>query len=164
MPHKRNPHKSERVCSLARLVRANVLTAMENIALEHERDLTNSANERAIFPESFVAVDYMALEMTKILSGLVFYPQNIRRNLEMTNGLIMAERVMIYLTDNRGMGRQDAHELVRTLAQQAFENGRHLRDLLLERKVLTKSEADELFDYTTYIGSAQMIVEEAVGD
>ncbi len=164
MPHKRNPHKSERVCSLARLVRANVLTAMENIALEHERDLTNSANERAIFPESFVAVDYMVLEMDRILSGLVFYPENIRRNLEMTRGLIMAERVMIYLTDKKGMGRQDAHELVRTLAQEAFEGGRHLKDLLLEKKVLNREEAAELFDYSTYIGQAEKIVEEAVKD
>jgi len=164
MPHKRNPHKSERVCSLARVVRANVMVAMENIALEHERDLTNSANEREIFPESFVAVDYMVGEMTGILAGLVFYPENIRRNLEMTRGLVMAERVMIYLTEKKGMGRQDAHELVRTLAQEAFAGGLHLKDLLVERKVLDRNEAAELFDYTTYIGQAEKIVEDAVRD
>jgi adenylosuccinate lyase len=162
MPHKRNPHKSERVCSLARLVRANVLTAMENVALEHERDLTNSANERAIFSESFIATDYMVLEMNRILGGLVFYPENIRKNLELTKGLIMAERVMIYLVENKGMGRQDAHELVRALAQDAFVKGRHLKELLVERKVLGKEEAAKLFDYATYIGQAEKIVEDAV--
>ncbi len=164
MPHKRNPHKSERVCSLARLVRANVLTAMENVALEHERDLTNSANERAIFAESFIATDYMLIEMEKILGGLVFYPENIRRNLELTKGLIMAERVMIYLVEKKGMGRQEAHELVRVLAQSAFQDNRHLKEVLLEKRVLAKGEADELFDYNTYIGQAEKIVEEAVKD
>jgi adenylosuccinate lyase len=164
MPHKRNPHQSERICSLARLVRANVLTAMENISLEHERDLTNSANERVIFGESFIAVDFMAIEMAKILSGLVFYPKSIKRNLELTKGLIMSERVMIYLVEKKGIGRQEAHERVRTAAQEAFRTGKHFKELLVGNGVLTKAEAEELFDYTTYIGSAQMIVEEAVRD
>ncbi|MDD5171422.1 MAG: adenylosuccinate lyase [Candidatus ainarchaeum sp.] len=164
MPQKRNPHKSERVCSLARLVRANAMTAMENISLEHERDLTNSANERAIFGESFICVDYMALQMAKILDGLVFYPENIKRNLELTQGLIMSERVMIHLVETGKFGRQDAHETVRQLAQEAFSKGRHLKDLVIAQKLLTKKEADELFDYSTYIGHAKKIVEDAVKD
>lgn len=164
MPHKRNPHKSERVCSLARIVRANSLTALENIALEHERDLTNSANERAIFAESFIALDYMALETTKILGSLVFYPENIRRNLELTKGLVMAERVMIHLVDSGKMGRQEAHELVRELSQRAFAEKRNLKDLLVEKKVLDRATSEELFDYSTYIGHAKKIVEEAVRD
>ncbi len=162
MPQKRNPHKSERVCSLARLVRANVLTAIENIPLEHERDLTNSANERAIFSESFIALDYMTIEMTKILSGLVFFPQNIKRNLELTKGLIMSERLMITLVEKGIMGRQEAHELVRTMAHEAFGKGQHLKDLVLEKKLLTQKEADYVFDYSTYIGNAVEIVENAV--
>ena len=162
MPHKRNPHKSERICSLARLVRANTMTALENIALEHERDLTNSANERAIFGESFVAADYMTLQLTKILEGLEFFPENIGRNLELTHGLIMAERLMIALTEK--MGRQEAHELVRTLSQEAFASKRHLKKLVIERKILDKKQADELFDYSTYIGHAEHIVEEATKD
>jgi adenylosuccinate lyase len=164
MPHKRNPHKSERLCSIARLVRANLSAALENIALEHERDLTNSANERAIFGESFIAVDYMALEMTKILQSLVFYPENIRRNLELTQGLIMAERVMIHLAGGGRMGRQEAHELVRELSQKAFSEKRHLRDVLVEKKILDSKTADALFDYSTYTGHAKKIVEEAVRD
>lgn len=164
MPQKRNPHKSERVCSLARLSRANVLTAIENIALEHERDLTNSANERAIFGESFISVDYMALEMTKILDGLVFYPDNIKKDLELTRGLVMSERIMIHLVESGKLGRQEAHEAVRQIAQEAFGNGRHMKELVLERKLLTNAEAEELFDYTTYIGQAKKIVEDAVKD
>ncbi|MBI5227620.1 adenylosuccinate lyase [Candidatus Micrarchaeota archaeon] len=164
MPQKRNPHKSERVCSLARLVRANVLTAMENIALEHERDLTNSANERAIFAESFISVDYMLVEMTKILGGLNFFHENIKRNLELTNGLIMSERLMIYLVENKKMGRQEAHELVRTMAQEAFSGKKHLKALVIDKKLLSKKEADELFDYSTYTGCAKEIVENAVKD
>ncbi|MEW6749228.1 MAG: adenylosuccinate lyase [Candidatus Micrarchaeota archaeon] len=162
MPHKRNPHKSERVCSLARLVRANALTALENIALEHERDLTNSANERAIFGESFVAVDYMARQLTAILGSLVFYPENMKRNLELTRGLVMAERIMIYLVDTGKMGRQEAHELVRELSQQAFSEKRHLKDVMVEKNVLSEKEAVELFDYSTYIGHAQSIVDSAL--
>ncbi|MBI5047043.1 hypothetical protein HZC07_04930 [Candidatus Micrarchaeota archaeon] len=104
----------------------------------------------------------MTLELTKILGGLVFYPENIKRNLELSNGLIMAERIMIYLTDAKGMGRQEAHELVRTLSHEAFNNQRHLRDVILEKKVLTSDEAKKLFDYSTYIGSAEKIVENAV--
>jgi adenylosuccinate lyase len=150
------------VCSLARLVRANVLTAIENIALEHERDLTNSANERAIFGESFVCVDYMALEMTKILGGIVFYPDNIKRNLELTQGLVMSERIMIHLVESGRLGRQEAHEAVRQLAQEAFAKRLHMKQLVVERKLLSKKDADEIFDYTTYIGHAKKIVEDAV--
>ena len=164
MPQKRNPHKCERVCSLARLPRANVLTAIENIALEHERDLTNSANERAIFAESFICADYMALEMSKILEELVFYPDNIRRNLGHTKGLIMSERIMIYLVETGKMGRQDAHEAVRQAAQEAFAKGLNMQDVVIGRKLLTKKEAETLFDYTTYVGFAEKIVEEAVRD
>lgn len=164
MPHKRNPHKSERICSLARVVRANVQTALENMPLEHERDLTNSANERFIFPESFIVTDYMAKQMTSLLEGLVFYPENIQKNLELTRGLIMAERVMIALV-KKGVGRQEAHELVRTLAQTAFREKKALKDLLKESeagKKFQEKELDGLFDPATYLGKADEIVDAAI--
>lgn len=167
MPHKRNPHKSERVCSLARVVRANAQVALENIALEHERDLTNSANERLIFPESFIVLDYMLKEMIFILKGLEFFPERIKRNLELTNGLIMAERVMIAITDSKMMGRQEAHEFMRELSQRAFREGKHLRDLLAASgpgRKFGKKEIDGLFDYSSYIGEAEKIVERALKD
>lgn len=167
MPQKRNPHKSERVCSIARLVRSNVAVALENISLEHERDLTNSASERVIFSESFMAVTYMLDEMNKILSGLQFFDDNIDKNLELTNGLVMAERLMILLVE-RGMGRQDAHELARTLAQKAFKEKKHLKEVVKQEKKITElipaKELDALFNPKTYIGKAQEIVKDAVSE
>ncbi len=167
MPHKRNPHKSERVCSLARLVRANVQVALENVALEHERDLTNSANERFLFSESFIVLDYMIKEITAILKGLEFFPQRISANLELTHGLIMAERLMIEITEKGLMGRQEAHEFVRELSQKAFREGKHLKELFATSeagKKFQKKEIDALFDYGTYIGEAEKLVERALKD
>jgi len=163
MPQKRNPHKCERVCSLARIVRANVQVALENIPLEHERDLTNSANERVIFSSSFIATDYMVKQMVAILSGLEFFHENIKRNLELTKGLIMAERLMIELT-KKGMGRQEAHELVRTIAQEAFRMKAHLKDIAIKKKIISEKEAERIFNPETYIGEAEKIVENALRD
>lgn len=164
MPHKRNPHKSERVCSLARLVRANVQTALENIPLEHERDLTNSANERFIFPESFIVTDYMAKEMAAVLEGLQFFPENIKKNLELTRGLVMAERIMMELV-MKGTGRQEAHEAVREIAQKAFNEKKSMKEAFSQSplaKKFSQKELDVLFDPTTYTGEAEKIVENAV--
>lgn len=164
MPHKRNPHKSERICSLARIVRANVQTALENIPLEHERDLTNSANERFIFPESFITTDYMLVQLSSILPGLQFFPENIKRNLELTRGLIMAERIMLALAE-KGVGRQQAHEAVRELSQKAFADGKSLRETLEASPLgnkFSRKELDSLFDPSTYMGDAESIVERAV--
>jgi len=165
MPQKRNPHKCERVCSLARRVRSNVQVALENIALEHERDLTNSANERFIFAESFILTDYMASQMNGILSGLQFFPENIRRNLEFSGGLVLAERVMIELA-KRGMGRQEAHEMLRNCSIEAFNSKKGLLTILLLKKevgkLISKRELEALFDYSGYIGLAPQIVEKAV--
>ncbi|MCX6773194.1 MAG: adenylosuccinate lyase, partial [Candidatus Micrarchaeota archaeon] len=166
MPQKRNPHKCERVCSLARLVRSNVQVALENIALEHERDLTNSANERFIFAQSFIITDYMVSEMNKILAGLQFFPENIEKNLQLTGGAVMAERVMIALT-KRGMSRQQAHELMRTSNIEAMQAKKKLYDVLATKKdvlkLIPKDELVKMFNPKNYIGEAQEIVERAVG-
>ncbi|MEM4137826.1 MAG: adenylosuccinate lyase [Candidatus Anstonellaceae archaeon] len=165
MPHKKNPHKSERICSLARLIRANVMVALENVALEHQRDLTNSANERIIISHSFILVDYMVLQMKNVLSSLEFYPQNIKKNLELSKGAILSERVMIALTE-AGMSRQKAHELLRISSWQAQEKNISLFEVLSKNKevmqYLKKEKLKELFDYKTYIGQANEIVEEVL--
>ncbi|MBI5159201.1 adenylosuccinate lyase [Candidatus Micrarchaeota archaeon] len=162
MPQKRNPHKSERVCSLARVVRANVQTALENIALEHERDLTNSANERFIIPESFIVTDYMLSEVIKILEGLEFFPENIERNLKSGGGAILSERIMIALV-GKGLGRQEAHELMRTINMEAFEKKKTLKTVISENSKVNKlfkgKELQELLDEKTYVGKAKEIVE-----
>jgi len=161
MPHKRNPHKSERICSLARVVRANVQIALENVPLEHERDLTNSANERYIFPESFITLDYMLVEMGKILASLTLYDKNIKRNLELTKGLVTAERVMLALAEK--IGRQKAHELVRKCSMKAFEEGKQLGEILSHdaevKKHLTGAQIKELTNPYTYTGLAGEIID-----
>ncbi len=165
MPQKRNPHKSERICSLSRVVRANLSVALENIPLEHERDLTNSASERFIIPQSFIVVDYMLLQTMKIVSDLDFFKQNIKRNLELTNGLVMAERIMIALTE-AGMGRQDAHAHVRAASIRALKSGQHLKQVLSKdkqvRKFISVKNLYELFDIETYVGKASQIVDRVV--
>ena len=164
MPHKRNPIRSEKVSGLARVLYSNVLPALLNNPLWHERDLTNSSVERVILPESFVLLDEMLKSMKKVLSGLEFFPENIRRNLYMTNNLIMAEPLMLKLTE-KGMGRQEAHELVRGLAMKAFGENRDLIAVAREnedvRRFLTEDDFESLKP-ENYIGMAPQIVENVI--
>ncbi len=165
MPQKRNPHKSERLCSLARVVRAQIPIALENIPTEHERDLTNSAAERYLVPTMFCTVDFMLIELSKILSNLTFDDAAIARNLRLTQGGILAERVMMALA-SKGMGRQDAHELMRTASREAAVRGLPLQDILRADtevgRLLKPKELDALFEPATYVGQAQEIVRRAV--
>ncbi len=108
MPHKRNPVLSENLCSLAKRVRTNILPALENISLEHERDLTNSANERIIIPETVILTHFMVKRMTKILAGLEFYHKNIRKNVQIDPAIFM-EKKMVELVTHQGLGRQAAY-------------------------------------------------------
>ncbi len=123
MPHKRNPIKSEQICGLARVVRAQVLPALENMPLWDERDLTNSSCERVVFPESFILTDHLITLSIRTLSGLRLRPENIERNLSMLHGLNMAENVMVELA-KKGAGRQQAHEIMRQASMLAFEEKR----------------------------------------
>ncbi|NJE01450.1 adenylosuccinate lyase [Thermococcus sp. JdF3] len=164
MPHKRNPIRSEKVSGLARVLYSNVFPALLNNPLWHERDLTNSSVERVILPESFVLLDEMLKSMKKVLAGLEFFPENIRRNLYMTNNLIMAEPLMLKLTE-RGMGRQEAHELVRQLAMKAFGENRDLIEVAREnedvRKFLSRDDFESLKP-GNYIGMAPQIVDNVI--
>jgi|Deesub1362A_J573_1020465.scaffolds.fasta_scaffold00350_3 adenylosuccinate lyase len=157
MPHKRNPINCEKVCGLARVVKSNVFVALENVALEHERDLTNSSPERVIFPESFILLDEMLKTMIKVLRGLVLFPDNIERNLMMTRGLEMAEAVMIALVE-KGLGRQDAHEMLREISMEAYKKGESLEEALKKDSRITQLLSDEeiskLVDPHNYIGTA----------
>ncbi len=162
MPHKRNPINSEKICGLARVVKSNVFIALENVSLEHERDLTNSSAERVLIPETFILLDEILKTMKKVLRGLVIYPQNIERNLKLTKGLNMAEAVMLALVD-RGMSRQDAHELLRKISIEAAKRNKELKDALLENKealkLLRREEIETLADLHRYIGSAVELVQ-----
>ncbi|MFX1558254.1 MAG: adenylosuccinate lyase, partial [Promethearchaeota archaeon] len=112
MPHKRNPHKSERICSLARILKSNVIVGLDNILLEDERDLTNSANERMIFAENFVLLDFMIKQLLKNLQGIEFDEIQVEKNLNLTKGACLAEKIMLDLVD-KGIGRQEGHEILR---------------------------------------------------
>ena len=164
MPHKRNPIRSEKVSGLARVLYSNVIPALLNNPLWHERDLTNSSVERVILPESFVLLDEMLKSIKKVLAGLEFFPENIKRNLYMTNNLIMAEPLMLKLTE-RGMGRQEAHELVRRLAMRAFRENRDLMTLARENGDVKRFLSDDDFESLKpekYVGMAPRIVDNVI--
>ncbi|RLF79328.1 adenylosuccinate lyase [Thermococci archaeon] len=164
MPHKRNPIRSEKISGLARVIYSNVIPALLNNPLWHERDLTNSSVERIILPETFVLLDEMLKNMKRVLLGLEFFPENIKKNLYLTKNLIMAEPLMLKLTE-KGMGRQEAHELVRRLAMKAFEENRDLLEVLSEskeaREYLTDDDLASLKP-ENYIGMAPQIVDNVI--
>src|SRR6266705_544633 len=165
MAQKENPVASENVCSLARIVRSLVTPALENIPLWHERDLTNSAAERIILPHACVLIDEMLARTTEIFRTLRVYPDRMKANLEATNGQVMAESVLIALV-GKGLGRQEAHRLVRDAALKARTKGIHLRDAIsAEPKVaqlLAKKEIDAALDPVAYIGQSVAIVDAVV--
>ena len=165
MPHKMNPITAERICGVARIVKSYVNAAMENNPLWHERDLTNSSCERIMFPESCILTDYILNLTIKLMNNLIFYDENIERNLNFTNGLIMAERLMAELT-RAGMGKQTAYGVARKNAIKANKEKLLLADLILEdpdaSQFLTKEDVERIMDPHTYIGSVPIIVDEII--
>jgi adenylosuccinate lyase len=165
MPHKRNPITAEKVCGLARVVRANLTVALENVPLEHERDLTNSSSERAIIGESFILTDEILKSTMSVLKNLVFHNENIEKNLHTTKGLNMAESVMIRLV-KRGMGRQDAHELLRRLSVTAVSENHDFESVLLKddmvNKLLSNDEIRDAMNPKNYIGTSVQQVQDVL--
>jgi adenylosuccinate lyase len=165
MPHKRNPIYAERICGLSRVVKANAMASLDNIPLWHERDLTNSSCERVIIPESCILIDYMMLLGIDLLKNLVFDHESIERNLHMSKGRIMAESVMILLV-KKGVGRQVAHELIRTCAMKSYERDVQFKDVLMKNasivKHVTAAELDAALDPEKYIGTAVQQVEAVI--
>ncbi len=161
MAQKENPINAENVVSLARVVRSLVIPAYENVALWHERDLTNSASERILIPHACVLLDEMLARSIEIFRTLRVYPEQMKRNLEATQGQVMSESAMIALA-RKGMGRQEAHRLVRDIAMKARTKGQHLKDALKAdrrvRAVLTDKEIDEAMRPERYVGQSEAIV------
>ena len=157
MPHKRNPIKSEQICGLARIVRGFVETELLNNTLWDERDLTNSSAERIVFPECCILTDHILNLGITVLENLKFNFENIEKNLNILNGLNMGEAIMIELT-LRGVGRQEAHEIVRSAAMKSVEENVHFKDALLADKelaaVLTGDDIENLVNPYKYIGTA----------
>ncbi len=154
MPHKRNPELCERICGLARLVRGHALTSMENIALWHERDISHSSTERIILPDSCLVIDYTLSLFTSIMKGLNVYPENMRRNLDLTQGLVFSQRVLLALID-KGVSRENAYKMVQGNAMKAWQEKRSFLSLLEADTEITaylsKPELESLFDYNYYL-------------
>ncbi|MCX6695501.1 MAG: adenylosuccinate lyase [Candidatus Altiarchaeota archaeon] len=157
MPHKMNPIYAERICGLSRVIKADALAELENIPLWHERDLTNSSSERVLIPEACILTDYILDLSVDLIRDLVFYKENIKKNLNLSQGRIMAESVMVRLVD-KGLGRQDAHSLARKLSMISYGKKKPFRDVLVKdrtvMKYLSQNELDDALDPEKYIGTA----------
>jgi adenylosuccinate lyase len=149
MPHKRNPIIGERLSGQARIIRANALVAFEDIALWHERDISHSSVERVIIPDSTILLDYMLRKLKWLLGGLLVYPENMKRNLDKTGGLIYSSRVLLKLVE-RGLSREEAYAVVQRNAMAVWREEGDLKSLLKEDedagKLLSDADLDELFD------------------
>ena len=154
MPHKRNPELCERICGLARLVRGYGLTSMENIALWHERDISHSSTERIILPDSCLVVDYILSLFTSVMQGLQVYPQQMKRNIALTKGLVFSQRVMLALID-KGLSRQKAYELVQRSAMKAWKGNKSFLSMLKAdpelTAILSDKELEQNFDEQYYL-------------
>lgn len=138
MPHKRNPITCERICGLARVLRANAQVSIENIPLWHERDISHSSAERIIIPDSTILIDYMLQTMTDIIEHLLVYPENMRKNLERTGGLIYSQRVMIELI-KAGLSREKAYRLIQKHAMETWKEGKDFKEALLKDKEIIQA-------------------------
>jgi adenylosuccinate lyase len=149
MPHKRNPITCERVAGLARVLRGNAQAALENVALWHERDITHSSVERIIIPDSCILLDYMLSLFNDIIDKLLVYPENMKKNLELTHGLVFSQSVLLALT-KKGMKREDAYAKVQACAMDVWQSKKNFNDVLKSdpaiSSFLKSEELDELFD------------------
>ena len=154
MPHKRNPILCERVCGLARVVRANQQAALEDVALWHERDISHSSVERVILPDSTIAVDYMLSLTERVVGGMRVFPDRMRRNLELTGGLIFSQGVLLALVE-RGLSRDEAYAIVQEAAGRGWDAGKQFREVLWAdvetRGLLSRTEFDALFDPAPFV-------------
>ena len=154
MPHKRNPELSERVCGLARLIRGHALTALENVALWHERDISHSSAERVILPDASLALDYILDLFAGVMRNLRVYPERMMANLESTRGVVFSQRVLLALIE-KGLAREDAYQAVHNRAIESWEEDSDFRDLMRAdsrvTSLLTVPELDELFEYDHFV-------------
>jgi len=160
MPHKRNPIRCERLTGLARLLRGYNQTALENVALWHERDISHSGAERVILPDATITLDYMQHLAKEVASGLVVHIDRLRSNLEQTHGALFSQRALTALVDS-GMTRDDAYRTVQAAAQEAFDTGTHFRGLI--EAVAPQLDLDEIFDYDAYLTHLPEIFERLEG-
>jgi adenylosuccinate lyase len=162
MPHKRNPIVTEQISGLARLLRANAQAAMENVTLWHERDISHSSVERVIIPDSTILLNYMLSKFTKLVKNLLVYPENMKINLNKTNGLIFSQSVLLSLTQ-KGISRETAYRLVQTCAMESWQTKKDFKQLLMKNKeikeFLSDREISDMFDLKVQLRNVDKIFE-----
>ncbi len=162
MPHKRNPIGSENMAGCARVLRGYMVTAYDNIALWHERDISHSSAERIIMPDATILLDYMLNRFTNLIDNLTVYEENMLENINKTHGVIFSQRVMLKLIE-KGFVREQAYDLVQPKAMQAWENRQSFRQLLEADETvmshLTMEDLDDCFDHTYHLKAVDGIFE-----
>ncbi|HUE81290.1 MAG TPA: adenylosuccinate lyase [Pyrinomonadaceae bacterium] len=162
MPHKRNPIISERICGLARVVRANAIVGFENVALWHERDISHSSAERVVLPDSSIALDYLLEKTRSLVEGLVVYPDRMLENLQATRGLIFSGQLLLALT-KKGVSREVAYEWVQRNAMKVWDEDKDFKSLVTTdadiKAHLSDAELDDLFSLDTYLRNVDRIFE-----
>lgn len=162
MPHKKNPIVCERLSGLARVIRGNVIPALENVTLWHERDLTHSSVERVVLPDSAILLDYMLIKFRGVMEELVVNKDNMKLNLEKTLGLTFSQRLMLALVE-KGLRREEAYELAQRNAMTAWEEKKDYRQLIAaDREIkehLSEEELDQIFDWQAYLKNIDQIFE-----
>src|SRR5687767_2310913 len=146
MPHKRIPVVSERICGLARVVRAAAVVGLANVALWHERDISHSSAERVVLPDAFLAIDYMLDRFAWLMEGLIVRPERMRANLEATGGLFFSQRLLLALVES-GLGRDEAYRMVQRHAMRAWDEGLDFRGLVrADPQIASRADLGEVFD------------------
>ena len=166
MPHKRNPILSERICGMARTVRANSIVGLENVALWHERDISHSSAERIVLPDSSATLDYILAKTTSLLDNLVVYPENMLKNLNLTRGLVFSGQLMLALTQ-KGISREDAYVFTQRNAMKVWDEGGEYRELVMNdadiRAKLSAEEVEKVFDVRHYLRNVEKVFERVFG-
>ena len=164
MPHKRNPELTERVCGLARLIRGHSVTAMENVALWGERDISHSSAERLILPDACMALDYITDLLTGVIKDLRIYEDRMIENMELTRGLLFSQRTMLLLVE-KGLTREEAYKIVQENSMKTWDDGLDFRELITNdgrvTDIVSEQELSELFDYSHYTKYVDDIFEKA---
>jgi adenylosuccinate lyase len=166
MPHKRNPITCEQICGLARVIRSNAQAAFENVALWHERDISHSSVERVIFPDSTILMDYLLAKTANLIETMFVYPENMKRNLESTGGLVFSGQLLLDLAE-AGMSREDAYRLVQRNAMAAWREGLNFRELVSQDPEITsrisKKQLERVFDVQRQLKNVDKIYKRVFG-
>lgn len=167
MPHKRNPIISERICGLARVIRANSIVGLENVALWHERDISHSSAERVVLPDSSIGLDYILHKATSLIGGLVVHPNRMLENLQITKGLVFSGQLLLALTQ-KGVSRETAYEWVQRNAMKVWDQKKNFQELVTKdadvSSHLSSQEIGDVFKFETYLRNIDTIFERVFKD